>query len=412
MENGFSLSDRNILRTLAGQVAELAADPANGVKKELWKRHNAMRAERPIIMVNHDDLWDELWPQPACEDEQARAIEAMLQARIMRHRFVPDDVPIVAEVPVQKAINNTLWGVKPRYIMPAEAHGARRHSPIIEEPEDWQVLKPPVVTHDERESQRRFACVQDAIGDLLPVKLAGIKRLSAHLLHWYCDFRGLDNLFFDLYDDPDTVHRVMRFFTDGVKSMWQQYEAQNLISLNDDATQFYTGGLGYTDELPASGFNPDAVRLCDVWGAAEAQEFSSVGPEMHEEFVLQYERELLEPFGLTGYGCCDDLSQKLDGVLKINHLRRVAVCPWADIAQFTPRLQKNYIMTWKPNPAHMSHGEFNAGVVREELETGLEKARGGNIELILRDLHTCRGQVERFGWWLDIARKAIDKVWR
>ena len=183
-------------------------------------------------------------------------------------------------------------------------------------------------------------------------------------------------MLYDLYDEPEMVHDVMRFFTEGVKSMLRQYEEQNLISLNNDGQLHYTGGVGYNDQLPQPGFDPNRVRLCDVWGAAEAQEFAQVSPEMHEEFVLQYERELLEPFGLNGYGCCDDLSAKLDNVLKIKNLRRVAVCPWADIAKFTPVLQKNYIMTWKPKPMPLAYEAFDPDIVRKELEEGITKANG------------------------------------
>ena len=132
---------------------------------------------------------------------------------------------------------------------------------------------------------------------------------------------------------------------------------------------------------------------------------------MHEEFVLQYEREILEPFGLNGYGCCDDLSDKLEGVLKIRNLRRVAVCPWADIAKFTPVLGKKYIMTWKPKPMPLADKEFHPEIVREELEDGIRKARGGILELILRDTHTCQNEPERFGQWVEIARHAIDRYW-
>ena len=86
----------------------------------------------------------------------------------------------------------------------------------------------------------------------------------------------------DLIDEPNMVQDTIRFFTEGVKSMLKQYEDLNLISLNNDDTFFYTGGLGYTDELPAAEFNPNRVRLCDVWAAAEAQEFSSISPAMHD----------------------------------------------------------------------------------------------------------------------------------
>jgi hypothetical protein len=313
-------------------------------------------------------------------------------------------------VEVPKAIRNTMWGIDPQRTYP-DGNGAFHMVSIIDKPSDWKQLSVPVVTHDERQSQADYDYIADAIGDLVPVSLVGRKKFSFHLMHWYCDYRGLDNMLYDLYDEPEMVHGVMRFFTDGMKSMLRQYEEQNLISLNNDCTFHYTGGVGYTDDLPSHGFDPDHVCLCDIWGAAEAQEFAQVSPEMHEEFVLQYERELLEPFGLNGYGCCDDLSGKLDGVLKIRNLRRVAVCPWADIAKFTPVLGKNYIMTWKPKPMPLAETEFLPEIVRAELEDGIRKARGGILELVLRDTHTCRNDPERFGQWVDIARRAIDECW-
>ncbi len=405
--------DRAILRELAEAVREIAADPAeNEDKIRFWKRHTGLRGERPAVFVFPDGSWDELlpWDSLRCSDPAARSVENELRRRLIRHRYIRDDVPITAEVEVPKAIRNTMWGLPPKTER-LPGRGAYRMICVIEEPEDWKKLSPPVVTHDEAQSRRDYEYIADAIGDLVPVTQVGVKKFSFHLMHWYCDYRGLDNMLADLYDEPEMIHEVMRFFTDGVKSMLRQYEEQNLISLNNDRTFHYTGGVGYTDELPAPGFDPNRVRLCDVWGAAEAQEFAQVSPEMHEEFVLQYERELLEPFGLNGYGCCDDLSAKLEGVLKIRNLRRVAVCPWADVAKFTPVLKKNYIMTWKPKPMPLAEREFRPELVRAELEDGVRRARGGVLELVLRDTHTCQSDPARFGEWVRIARQAIEEQW-
>jgi hypothetical protein len=131
---------------------------------------------------------------------------------------------------------------------------------------------------------------------------------------------------------------------------------------------------------------------------------------MHEEFVLQYERGILDLFGLNGYGCCDDLSKKLGNVLKIKNLRRVAVCPWANTAEFAPILKKDYIMTWKPQPAHLAHDKMDEEAIYAELCEGIKKAQGGILELILRDTHTCRNEPERFNRWIAVARKAINRV--
>ncbi len=405
--------NKQILRALALQVKEIASDPRNNEEKiALWKRHTALKGERPPVFVHPDGAWAELLPQDAlqCTGWLARHVEYELRKRLIRHEYIKDDVPITEVVDIPKAIDNTMWGVWPKRISGAN-RGAYKIIPIIEKPSDWKQLSMPVVTHDEKRTEAEWDFFTDAIGDVLTLRSVGVTNFSFHLMHWYCDYRGLDNLLYDLYDEPEMIHEVMRFFTDGVKSMLAQYEKYNLLSLNNNQVFHYTGGVGCTDELPAAGFDPDRVRLCDLWGAAEAQEFAQVSPEMHEEFVLQYEREILAPFGLNGYGCCDDLSEKLDGVLKINNLRRVAVCPWADIAKFTPVLQKNYIMTWKPKPMPLAAAEFDAEIVRNELENGLQKAKGGIIELILRDTHTCKNQPERFGEWVKVARQAIDTVW-
>ncbi len=405
--------DKKILRSLVTSLLEIAEDPKNNTDKiEAWKKHIRLQGERPMVFVFPDGAWAELLPEDSlkCTHPAARNVERELRRRLIRHRYIRDDVPITANVEVPKAITNTMWGIAPKTERVA-GRGAYHMVSIIDKPSDWKQLSAPVVTHDEKRSKADYDFISDAVGDLTLVELVGRKNFSFHLMHWYCDYRGLDNMLYDLYEEPEIIHSVMRFFTDGMKSMLRQYEEQNLISLNNDRTFHYTGGVGYTDLLPQPDYDPNKVRLCDVWGAAEAQEFSEVSPEMHEEFVLKYERELLEPFGLNGYGCCDDLSAKLDNVLKIRNLRRVAVCPWADIAKFTPILQKNYIMTWKPQPMPLAYDTFDEQAVRRELEQGLTKANGGVIELVLRDTHTCKNEPERFGKWVEIARRAIDTSW-
>ena len=101
--------------------------------------------------------------------------------------------------------------------------------------------------------------------------------------------------------------------------------------MNNDSTYHNSGGNGYTDALPAPGFDPLRVRPKDMWASAEAQELAGVSPKMHVEFSMQYEKQLLAPFGLTGYGCCEDLSHKLDDVLTIPHIRRISISPFADV---------------------------------------------------------------------------------
>ena len=132
---------------------------------------------------------------------------------------------------------------------------------------------------------------------------------------------------------------------------------------------------------------------------------------MHEEFILQYERKLLENFGLNGYGCCDDLTNKLDNVKKIKNLRRVGICPWANVEKCADQLGKDYIMTWKPQPAYLAEERYNAELVEKYLTEELRRGKHGYMEIILRDTHTCHGEPERFAQFVQSARRAILEVY-
>jgi hypothetical protein len=203
----------------------------------------------------------------------------------------------------------------------------------------------------------------------------------------------------------------MGFLTEGHQGILQQCIEQNLLSANDDSTYNSTGGTGYTDELPKPGFDPARVRPCDMWASAEAQEMAQVSPRMHSEFILDYEKRLLEPFGLTGYGCCEDLSGKLDAVLEIPHIRRISISPFADVPRSAEKLGNRAILSWKPQPAQLM-GSFDETRIREYLRDGIGVAcaNGCVLEIILKDTATCQHQPERFDRWLEIARQEIERV--
>jgi hypothetical protein len=184
----------------------------------------------------------------------------------------------------------------------------------------------------------------------------------------------------------------------------------NLLSLNNDNTYQNTGGNGYTDELPAQGFDPDRVRLIDMWASSESQEFQGVSPRMHRDFALQYEKRLLERFGLTGYGCCEDLSHKLYDIFTIPNIRRISISPFADVASCAQQMKGNYIFSWKPHPAHLI-GNFDEDLIKDYLRRTLELAseHGNVLEIILKDTHTCEHRPERFDRWTRICRELIEE---
>lgn len=408
----FTANDRLVLKKLAQQVHDIAALPRQQVLRDMWRKHTALKHGIPPVFVSPEGSWAEFIPDDSlqCEDAFAREVELELRRRIFRHEHIPDDTPIEDhyDIPVTSLWCGIPWGVSIQR-RPSTSRGAWHHVPFIEEPEDWKKLKKPVLPLDMEGAEMRAEALREAVGDLLKVHVTGVKIFDFHIAHIYCDYRGLDNLFIDLIDDPEMVKDVFAFLTEGTMDLIKEVQQLNLVQSNNDYTYHYTGGLGYCDDLPA--YTDQPVELNQVWGAAEAQEYSCVSPEMFCETILPFEKQLLEPFGLNGYGCCDDLTEKLPEVLKIKNLRRVAACPWADLGKMAQRLKKDYILTWKPNPAWLAGETFDAEGMEKYMTESLLAAKAGYPEIILRDTHSCRSDPKRFTQFVALTRRAIEKVY-
>ncbi len=402
--------DKGILRDLAKQVAEVASLPIMAERRAMWKRHNGLQRVRPMILVFPEGSWGELLPDSAlkCTDEKARRMEWQLRSRLYYHEHLHDDMVIEREWVVGKAIKHTGWGLEPKNIPSTAARGAWKFDPVLTSRDDLKKLAFPQVGHDENATRQALAEAQELFGDILDVKLKGISHVSFHPMALYTRLRGLNEAMMDMAADPAMVHDAMTFFEEGYRRIVQQYEHLNLLNLNNDGTYHSSGGVGYTDELPAPGFDPSRVRPCDLWASAEAQELALVSPEMHEEFALQYERRLLAPFGLNGYGCCEDLSRKLDYVLTIPRIRRISISPFADVDRSAEKLGAKAIFSWKPHPSHLV-GEFDADRLRAYIRHTCDVTRGCIVEMILKDTHTCESRPERFTLWTQLAREVAEE---
>ena len=408
-----STKDREIVRDLAKRVAEIAALPVQTERRELWTRHNDLGPVRPMILVFPEGAWRELLPDSVieCEDKALRGIERGFRQRIYYHEHIRDDTVIERGFVVGKAVRNTGWGLEAKHVKSTEPRGAWGFDPVINEPADLGKLRHPEVTHDEKETQRRFEFAQDLLGDILEVELKGVAHVSFHPMSVYVKLRGLAQVMLDMYENRSMLHEAMAFLEDGYRGLVRQYVGQNLLSLNNNGTYQSSGGVGYTSELPGPGFDPERVRPPDMWASAESQEMAQVSPEFHEEFATAYERRLLEPFGLTGYGCCEDLTRKLDYVFSIPNMRRISISPFADVAKCAEKLRGNYIFSWKPHPSHLV-GNFDADAVRAYIRHALDATgkHGCVVEMILKDTHTCEGRPERFAEWTRIAREEVERA--
>jgi hypothetical protein len=415
MERTWTEKDRQILRELARRIVEIASLPVMETRRRLWVEHNSLRSRRPMMLIFPEGAWEELLPKESmtCETEFARTVERGLSMRIYTFEHFQDDSVIEAGWVDEDwlALGHTGWGVDIQRRPSTAARGAWAFEPVIRDEADLKQLHYPDLVYDEARITLNTVRMNDLFGDILSVKPAGIRHIGYGLMSTYSDWCGLERMMTDMLDRPDFMHRVLSFITAGHQHLLKQWQEANLLRLNNDNTYHSSGGNGFTDQLPAPGFDPAHVRPIDLWASAQSQELAQVSPRMHREFALRYEKELLLPFGLAGYGCCEDLGKKLEDVLTIPNIRRVSISPFADVDLCAAKLKDQAIFSWKPHPSQLV-GEFNEGQIRSTIRHTLDVTRenGCTLEMILKDTHTCEFHPERFDCWTRIAREEIKNV--
>ncbi|MFP4378404.1 MAG: hypothetical protein ACLFP4_15275 [Spirochaetales bacterium] len=366
-----------------------------------------------MILLFPEGGWGELLTEAdlTCDDSEARRIEYALRQRIYHHEHFADDTVIEGDWIVNKAVESSGWGLEAENDPSTTERGAWKFHPVLNSRDDLAKLRVPTITHDQSETERRLALAHELFDGILDVRVKGVAHVSYHLMAQYTKLRGLEQMMIDMFEAPDFLHDTMRFLVEGHRSILEQYQEQNLLSLNNDGTYHSSGGVGYTDEIPLPDCDPQRVRPDDMWASAESQELAQVGPAQHEEFALRYERELLEPFALTGYGCCEPLTDRLGMVFSIPGIRRLSISPWADIRVAAEELGPNYIFSWKPRPMDLV-GDFDEDAIRAYLRETIELALANDcaLEMILKDTHTCEHHPERFDRWSQIAREQVERA--
>lgn len=106
-----------------------------------------------------------------------------------------------------------------------------RFIPLIQDASDLKKIKAPVVSYDETATKQRFEIQQEILGDILNVKLVGKKYIIFNLMEMYTDLRGLQNVMYDLYEEPEMTHEAMSIFEEGFRNVIRQYQEMNLLEL-------------------------------------------------------------------------------------------------------------------------------------------------------------------------------------
>jgi len=408
-------ADRQVLRSLAGQLAEISALDIHAEKADLWASVNKLQSQRPMVWMNeipwHEmNVDDELTLQ--CADPFLRTIEDNMRKTIYQWRHMPGDMIVSDYISCPMAIEDTGFGLEEDVeiaITDAESDVVSRkfHRQIVD-PEDIEKIKNCTITHDESATEQRYQTMCDIMGDIMPIRKEGVKGMWFspwdELIRWW----GVQEALMDLVMRPEMVNDIVSRLVDVYIDRLDQWEALNLLTLNNDNTRVGSGAYGYTDELPGADFDPSGITARNLWGCATAQIFSQVSPDMHWEFALRHEMRYLERWGLSYYGCCEPLDRKMDILRKIPNLRKISMSPWVDPARSAGELAGDYVYSYKPNPAVLAEDRWRPEQARADLVRYLDHTRECHVEIIMKDVSTVRRQPQRLWEWDKIVMEVVE----
>ncbi len=402
-----SAKDCATLRELAERYMTYALSDKNNEKRRLWRSLNDGAMCKPMVAIDQMP-WNELDVDGSlfCTvgDPYFRRVEWNLRSEIYKWERLPADMVLNPYVLLPRPIGNTGYGLRPQYELPdnsANKFVSKRYADQFKEPEDVEKIKTPIITIDRETEARIVELANDVFDGIAPVKLQGIV-MHLGFWDWIAQWMGVENCYIELMDRPEMMHAIMDRLTAATLSAIEQINSQGLYDVNCNMCHCsYT----FSDSLPRSDCDRDNPTSRDGWGFGMAQLFTSVSPQITDEFEVEYMKRIFPHFGAIYYGCCDRLDDRLDIIDKMPNIKKISCSPWSDRERFAANLPKKYIMSNKPNPALLAQTSFDEDAVRADLRRTVAAAKnnGLRLEMLLKDISTVHNDPRRLWRWAEIA---------
>ncbi|MBE6560274.1 MAG: hypothetical protein E7662_04045 [Ruminococcaceae bacterium] len=398
------------LYDLAQRVSEIARSDQMNEKRRIWRTQNSFQNPIPPIYLRAFAFAENFDQRVlTCTDPLLRRYEVMLHESLYRSTLGDDFIiePWLRMDAAYRMPNGHRWGVPVALGERPKPGGAAAYKPILTE-EDFSCLRASAYEVDEQKTALQKEKLEEALGGALPVF---VSREGPYGM-WSCDIstdlaklRGLEQLMWDVYDNPDWLHSLLAFMRDSILEAHRQAEEAGGFSLADHQNQCMPYAMELDDPDPAV----TGVPRKKLWRFLAAQEFTAFSPEMFWEFILQYQKPIMEAFGLSAYGCCENLTGVIPYLRRIKNLRRIAVSPFADVRRCAEQIGRDYILSWRPNPSSMVSQGLDEDFVRRHMREhfAIFKENHNVFDITLKDVETVSHQPENVRRWTEIVREEI-----
>ena len=215
------MRDREILRSLAGQIAEIAA--RNGGQqetRELYRAVNDRRMIRPVVLI--DELpWNQLDFDGSltlqCEDARLRPVEQRFRRLLWQWEHCRCDMLMPDFCPVGNYHMGSIGVEVQENTLAADAGNnivSHQYADQFEDAAAIAKLHDIEIFWDREADARDIEWLGSLFGDLLPVRFQGVRYIYYAPWDVFSSWRGMQNALCDLIDDPQKVHALYRRYQD------------------------------------------------------------------------------------------------------------------------------------------------------------------------------------------------------
>ncbi|MGO8702405.1 MAG: hypothetical protein ACLQVA_01205 [Candidatus Brocadiia bacterium] len=407
----------NYVKDLARKYMEMASGEEMNMRRKRWRDlYSLKKPDRPPIVCLDADWGQVTQEDMVCTDSVYRSLEATFKSRLCVFGMGDDTVfypYIVVRHPWDRNILYWSamwnWGVDfPGNQCKETGSVSLFIDPPIKDEKDLAKIHVPdaveAIRLEKQELTEQKRVYDDIFQGIIPVRI--VFTYCPVLGHLASLMMGLETLMIKMAQEPDFVHALMNIL--------QKAELQFLDQF--DQARSWTGESNCHGNGP--NMFPESVKTTpadvpwqasDLWGRTESQEFQLASPAMTDEFLVTYQKPIMERFKYTEYGCCEDLTRKLDAVMKISNLRAIVNSPWTDLKTMADKCRDQYVIVWRQPFSEIMSAKDDHDI-RADVERGLKITRGCFRSVFCRDVNwnEVDNPPHRIRMWIREAKRAAE----
>jgi len=406
--------DISIIRELAKKQMEIAVSDRHVKMRKRFLDSNDLKIVRPPLIMA-EIPWHEMNYEGEldcfCENDRLRGIEYNLRMALFQEKYFKCDNYIEPCWVVGKCYSNTGIGFEiheERLAFDTKNSVVSHHyNDILEDESSLELYHDPVITPFPEIDKTNMEYMQEVFGDIMPVVLRGAAPCYHSPWDNIATFRGVEPILIDMYERPEYLHKIMSLFIRGKMLEIDQMDMHGLY----DPT-YLSLHCTPSSVTPPTEPDPTHYRCKDIWFRAMAQPFSTVSPEMHDEFDIQYCIPLASRFAYTYYGCCEPLHDRIDKLKQIPNLRKIGVSPWANVEMSAEAIGKDYVLSRKPNPAFVAD-TVDPAIIRAEITETVKACQkyGCPVDITLKDISTVGYKPQNLMIWAETVSAVLDEYY-